>query len=233
MERYKRNILIDGIGEEGQNKLLQSKVLVIGAGGLGSPVLYYLVAAGVGTVGIIDYDVVDITNLQRQIIHSESDLGRLKVESATEKLKALNPKCNIITYKDRFTVENADTIVADYDFIVDCCDNYDTKFLINDACVKNEKPYSHGAVVALRGEVMTYIPGHACYRNVFDSQPKDGTIPNSAEIGILGSIAGVIGSIQATEVIKYLTNIGSLITDRILIFDGKSMNFHSLKVKKS
>lgn len=233
MERYKRNILIDGIGEEGQNKLLQSKVLVIGAGGLGSPVLYYLVAAGVGTVGIIDYDIVDITNLQRQIIHNEIDLGRLKIESATEKLKALNPKCNIITYKDKFTADNADTIINDYDFIVDCCDNYDTKFLINDVCVKNKKPYSHGAVVALQGEVMTYIPEHACYRDVFDSQPKDGTIPNSAEIGILGSIAGVIGSIQATETIKYLTGLGNLITNRILIFDGKSMSFHSLKVKKS
>lgn len=231
MNRYNRNILIEGWGEEGQQKLRSSKVLVVGAGGLGSPVLLYLAAAGVGTLGIVDYDVVDISNLQRQILHQTTDLGKNKIESAREKLNVLNPEVSVITYSEKFTEKNAANIIGEYDFVIDCCDNYTTKFLINDVCVREQKPYSHGAVLALRGEVMTYIPGNACYRSVFDNPPEDGTAPTSAQAGILGSIAGVIGSIQATEAIKYLTGIGELILNRILIFDGKSMNFYSLKVK--
>ncbi|WP_165041120.1 HesA/MoeB/ThiF family protein [Dysgonomonas sp. ZJ709] len=231
MDRYTRNILIEGFGEDGQQKLKQSKVLVVGAGGLGSPVLFYLAAAGVGTLGIIDYDVVDISNLQRQILHQTTDLGKNKIESAKEKLTALNPEVKVNTYGFKFTTDNAAEIIKEYDFVVDCCDNYTTKFLINDVCVKEQKPYSHGAVLALRGEIMTYIPGYADYRSVFDNPPEEGTVPTSAQIGILGSIAGVIGSIQATEAIKYLTGIGDLILNRILIFDGKTMNFHSLKIK--
>ncbi|WP_165025180.1 HesA/MoeB/ThiF family protein [Dysgonomonas sp. ZJ279] len=231
MDRYTRNILIEGFGEDGQQKLKQSKVLVVGAGGLGSPVLFYLAAAGVGTLGIIDYDVVDISNLQRQILHQTTDLGKNKIESAKEKLTALNPEVKVNTYGFKFTTDNAAEIIKEYDFVVDCCDNYTTKFLINDVCVKEQKPYSHGAVLALRGEIMTYIPGYADYRSVFDNPPEEGTVPTSAQVGILGSIAGVIGSIQATEAIKYLTGIGDLILKRILIFDGKTMNFHSLKIK--
>ena len=227
--RYHRNIQIEDFGEEGQQKLKSAKVLVVGAGGLGSPVLFYLAAAGVGTLGIIDDDVVDISNLQRQILHRTDDIGRLKIESAREKLLALNPDTNIVTYEERFTADNAAMIVNQYDFVVDCCDNYTAKFLINDVCVAEQKPYSHGAVLALSGEVMTYVPGCADYRAVFGSAPEDGAAPTSAQAGILGSIAGVVGSIQATEVIKYLTGIGDLITNRILIFDGKTMMFHSLK----
>jgi Dinucleotide-utilizing enzymes involved in molybdopterin and thiamine biosynthesis family 2 len=228
--RYNRNILIEGWGEEGQQKLKNSKVLVVGAGGLGSPVLLYLAAAGVGTLGIIDYDVVDISNLQRQIIHQTVDVGRNKIESAREKLNALNPDVNAIIYPEKLTEANVSDVIKDYDFIIDCCDNYAGKFLINDACVREKKPYSHGAVLALRGEVMTYVPGNACYRSVFDNPPEDGTAPTSAQAGILGSIAGVIGSIQATEAIKYLTGIGELILNKILIFDGKTMSFYSLKI---
>lgn len=231
MNRYNRNILIDGFGEDGQQKLNSAKVLVIGAGGLGSPVLFYLAAAGVGTLGIIDYDVVDISNLQRQILHRTDEVGKLKTESAKEKLLALNPNTRVVTYVEPFNRDNAAMIVCQYDFVVDCCDNYETKFLINDVCVKEHKPYSHGAVLTLRGEVMTYIPGCADYRCVFENPPEVGIVPTSAEVGILGSIAGVVGSIQATEVIKYLTGIGDLITDRILIFDGKTMKFHSLKIR--
>ena len=230
MDRYNRNILIEGFGEEGQQRLASAKVLVVGAGGLGSPVLFYLAAAGIGTLGIIDNDVVDLSNLQRQIIHRTNDIRQLKTESAKEKILALNPDTNIHTYKERFTTENAAAIIQQYDFIVDCCDNYSTKYLINDVCVAESKPFSHGAVIALRGEVMTYIPGCADYRAVFGNPPEAGSVPTSAQAGILGSIAGVVGSIQATEVIKYLTGIGDLITNRILIFDGKTMMFHSLKV---
>ncbi len=232
MNRYTRNILIDGFGKEGQEKLKNSRILIIGAGGLGSPVLLYLAAAGVGTLGIIDYDKVDITNLQRQILHYTSDLNHLKVDSAGYKLQDLNPEVNLSLYTEKFTADNASEYIKSYDFIIDCSDNFETKFLINDICVKEEKAYSHGAVIALRGEAMTYLPGHACYRCVFDILPVDGTVPTSSQIGILGSIAGVIGSIQATEAIKYLTGIGDLLTDRLLVFDGKAMNFYSLKVEK-
>lgn len=228
--RYNRNILIEGFGEEGQQKLQNSKVLVIGAGGLGSPVLYYLAAAGIGTLGIIDSDVVDISNLQRQILHRSDEIGIPKIISAKEKLEALNPDVHIIPYQERFTQHNAAELVRQYDFIVDCCDNYETKFLINDICVAELKPYSHGAVLTLKGEVMTYIPGSTDYRKVFGSPPPEGTVPTSAQAGILGSIAGIVGSIQATETIKYLTGIGDLILNRILIIDGKTMTFLSLKI---
>lgn len=228
--RYDRNILIEGFGEEGQQKLKNSKVLVIGAGGLGSPVLFYLAAAGVGTLGIIDHDMVDISNLQRQILHRSDEIGVVKVISAESKLKALNPDVQIITYKEYFTSDNAAELVRQYDFIVDCSDNYETKFLINDVCVAERKSYSHGAVLSLRGEVMTYIPGSTDYRRVFDNPPEGEKRISSAQVGILGAMAGIVGSIQATETIKYLTGIGDLIINRILIIDGKSMLFHSFKV---
>ena len=229
-KRYERNILIEGFGEEGQAKLKASKVLVVGAGGLGSPVLYYLAAAGVGTLGIVDDDVVDVTNLQRQFLHRADEIGKLKVLSAKEKLQALHPELTVVTYPERFNAENAAQLIRDYDFIIDCSDNYTTKFLINDVCVQVQKPYSHGAVLAMRGEVMTFVPGSADYRAVFEAPPAEGTAPTSAQVGILGAIAGVIGSIQATEAIKYLTGLGELITDRIVIFDGKTMAFYTLKV---
>jgi molybdopterin/thiamine biosynthesis adenylyltransferase len=230
MDRYKRNIQIEGFGEEGQQKLKAAKVLVVGAGGLGSPVLYYLAAAGIGTIGIIDYDVVDLSNLQRQIIHQIVDIGQQKAKSAKAKLLALNPEIIVNMYAERFTEENAGTIIGQYDFIVDCCDNYDTKFLINDICVEEQKPYSHGAILALRGEVMTYLPGCCNYRDIFDGPPENKSELDPVQAGTLGAVAGVVGSIQATEVIKYFTGIGELIINRILIFDGKAMSFHSLKV---
>ena len=232
MERYKRNILLEGFGEEGQEKLRQGKVLVIGAGGLGSPVLFYLAAAGVGTIGIVDFDVVDITNLQRQILHQTTDLGKQKAISAKEKLEALNPEITIKSYVEKLTVENAVSLINEYDFVIECCDNYEAKFLVNDVCVAQGKPYSHGAILAMQGEVMTYTPGHACYRCVFGNAPKEGSVPSAAQAGVLGSIAGIAGSIQASEAIKYLTGIGELLTNRLLIFDGKNMTFNSLKVNK-
>lgn len=232
MDRYNRNILIEGFGEEGQKKLLKSKVLIIGAGGLGSPVLYYLAAAGVGTLGIMDYDVIDITNLQRQILHTTNDIGFLKVESAKNKIESLNPDCKVNVYAEKLTVSNSN-IIDGYDFVVDCCDNYDTKFLINDICVEKGKPFSHGAVVAMRGEVMTCVSGSASYRDVFSTPPENQAALSSSQIGILGSIAGVIGSIQATEVIKYFLGVGELLVNRLLVFNGLTMKFSVLKINQS
>ena len=231
MERYNRNTLIEGFGEEGQSKLKSAKVLVIGSGGLGSPVLLYLAAAGIGTLGIIDFDVVDESNLQRQIIHFTEDIGTDKTLSASNKLHALNPEVKIMTYNEKFTSENAATLISSYDFIVDCCDNFATKFLIDDTCVQLQKPYSHASVVAMRGEVMTYTPGNACYRDVFTDQPADESGVTSSEVGILGAMAGIVGSIQAAEVIKYFTGIGDMLTNRLLIIDGRTMHFQTLKVK--
>lgn len=237
-ERYNRNIRVKGIGTEGQARLAAAKVLVVGAGGLGAPVLLYLAAAGVGTLGIVDDDRVHLTNLQRQLLHATKDVGRMKTVSAAEKLTALNPEVTIIPYNCRLTEENAENLICGqestgaYDFVVDCCDNFATKLLINDICVKRKIPYSHGAVVALRGEVMTYVPGAACYRSVYDELPEDGVLPTASEVGILGSVAGIVGSIQATETIKYVTGMPDLITNRILIVDARTMHFFSLKVRK-
>ena len=230
MERHGRNIVIEGFGPEGQLKLREARVLVIGAGGLGSPVLFYLAAAGVGTLGIVDCDVVELSNLQRQILHRTCDIGRPKTDSAAEKLRALDPGVAVETHHVRFTSENAAELIAGYDFVVDCCDNYDTKFLINDVCVAASKPFSHGAILDLRGEVMTWVPGSADYRSVFGGPPPEGSVPTPSEAGTLGAVAGIVGSIQATETIKYLTGVGDLIIDRMLVIDGRTMSFHSLKI---
>lgn len=229
MERYNRNIRIEGFGLEGQQKLKVANVLVIGSGGLGSPVLYYLAAAGIGTLGIVDYDRVDESNLQRQILHFTADVGRDKVASAAEKLHDLNPEIEIKTYNEKFTADNAAVLMSSYDFVVDCCDNFATKFLIDDTCVALQKPYCHASVVAMRGEVMTYLPGTASYRSIFGGQPMDEIGLVSSQVGILGAMAGIVGSIQATEVIKYFTGIGELLTNRLLIVDGCTMCFQLLK----
>ena len=232
-DRYQRNILVEGVGEEGQAKLTASKALVIGAGGLGSPTLYYLAAAGVGTIGIVDNDVVHTSNLQRQTLHFSNDVGRLKTVSAQRKLTALNPEVKILTYTERFSEENAEKIISGYDFVVDCSDNFSTKLLINDSCIQAGKPYSHGAVVALRGDVMTCIPGSSCYRCLFETLPIEDLKPTASQEGILGSVAGIVGSIQATETIKYLAGINDLITNRIQFIDAKTMRFFSINIKKN
>lgn len=231
MERYKRNELIEGIGRDGQLKLNQAKVLVVGAGGLGSPVLLYLAAAGVGTLGIVDYDQVEESNLQRQIIHATPDVGCFKVSSASDKIKLLNPSVEVVTYKEAFTERNGAELIREYDYILDCCDNYTGKYLINDLCVELGKPYTHAAVLAMRGEVMSYQPGYADYRRVFDAPPEKGTYETSATIGILGAVAGIVGCIQATEAIKYITGCGELILNRILFINAQTMEFQSVKIQ--
>ena len=223
--RYERHILMPEIGEELQSKLLQSSVLIIGAGGLGAPIAYYLTAAGVGHIGIIDSDVVELSNLQRQIIHNVNDLGRQKVESAKEKLQLLNPDTKITAFCDTFNRSNASQILAPFDFIIDATDNFDSKFLINDECVKANKAFSIGSIFRFQGQVLTHIPGSACYRCIFESVP-DGNIP----IGPLSPIPGIVGSIQATEAIKYLIGSDSLLINTLLTIDADSMEFSKIKL---
>jgi len=233
IERYSRHIILKEVGVEGQIKLLKGKVLIVGAGGLGAPAALYLAAAGVGTIGIIDGDVVDITNLQRQIIHTTPDIDRPKVISAKEKIETINPDVKVITYQELLTADNIKEIISEYDFILDGTDNFPTKFLINDACVLLGKPFSHGGILKFDGQTMTYTPGNACYRCVFKTPPPKGLVPTCSQAGVLGSVAGMLGTIQATEVLKYLTGIGELLTNRFLIFNALSMNFRSTHFKRN
>ena len=257
LRRYSRHILLKEIGKEGQERLAEGRVLIIGCGGLGSPIAMYLAAAGVGTIGLMDGDVVDESNLQRQIIHFTPDLGKAKVASAAEKLRAINPHCHIIEIPEFFTAEpvlspnadeppfravslprqssaaNATSIITDYDFIIDGTDRYHTKYLINDVCVKNGKPYSHGGVLKYSGNAFTYVPGHACYRCIFGDEPSQDDIPTSSQVGILGTVAGMIGIIQATETIKYLTKTGDLLTDALLTIDAMTWETHRINVSPS
>ncbi len=233
IERYSRHILLQDIGVEGQEKINNGKVLVIGAGGLGAPVLLYLAAAGVGTLGIIDGDVVDLSNLQRQVIHFTPDVGKPKVLSAKEKIRQINPDVNVITYHQFFTAENAFEIIKDYDFIVDGTDNFPVKFLINDACVLAGKPFSHGGILRFDGQTLTHQPGTACYRCVFNAPPPPNAVPSCSQAGVLGAIAGMLGTIQAAEVLKFLTGTGEVLTDRLLIFDAKAMSFRTINVDKN
>ena len=233
LTRYSRNILLEDFGREGQEKLLKSNVLVIGAGGLGSSVLYYLSAAGVGNIGIVDSDKVDLSNLQRQIIHKFEDIGRLKTESSAEKIKKLNSDIKIKTYAQRFTLENGLDIVKDYDFVIDATDNFLSKFLINDICVKANKVFSHAGCVGYAGQTMTVIPGQtACYRCVFQDMPNEACAPSSLRDGILGAVPGILGSIQATEAIKYFLGFNELLTDQLLTFNIRTMAFRKISLKR-
>ncbi len=228
--RYARHLALPQVGVEGQIRLSQAKVLVVGAGGLGSPVSYYLVAGGVGTVGIIDGDVVDMSNLQRQILHTTPDIGRPKVESAVEKLVALNPNVNVKTYHQLLTEENAREIFSAYDFVVDATDRLEVKFLINDICVEMGKPFSYGGIQAFGGQTMTYTPGHASCRDLFRGMDVD-AVERKAPRGPFGAIAGMLGTIQAAEAMKWIMGIGDLLTDRLLRFDALAMRFTEIKVR--
>jgi molybdopterin-synthase adenylyltransferase len=233
IERYSRHIILQGVGGEGQEKLLNGKVLIIGAGGLGAPVALYLAAAGVGHIGIIDADVVDLSNLQRQVIHFTPDIGRPKVESAKEKMNLINPDVKVTTYYDLFTKDNALDLIKDYDFIVDGTDSFPSKFLINDACVIGKKPFSHGGILRFDGQTMTHVPGSASYRCVFKNPPPKDAVPTCSQAGVFGAVAGMLGTIQAAEAVRFITGVGDLLTNRILIFDALNMKFRTVKVKPS
>lgn len=230
-ERYKRHYMLPEIGASGQDKISNAKVLIVGAGGLGSPAALYLAAAGVGTIGIVDADCVDISNLQRQIIHSTADVGRAKVDSASNKMRDLNPQVDVRTYCLRLDNGNARAIIGDYDFVIDATDNHEAKFLINDVCVELAKPFSHGSVLMWEGQTFTYLPGSACYRCIYGDVPPEGVVPKASEAGIFGVIPGVIGCIQAAEAIKYITSVGTLLTNQILCFNAKTMQFITLKTQ--
>lgn len=230
LNRYSRHILLQDVGVEGQEKIRQGKVLVVGAGGLGAPVALYLAAAGVGTIGLVDADVVDLSNLQRQIIHFTPDVGIPKVESAKAKINQINPNVEVKTYKTFLRADNAQEVIKDYDFIVDGTDNFPVKFLINDACVISGKPFSHGGILRFEGQTFTHLPGTACYRCMFNSPPPAGAVPTCSQAGVLGAIAGMLGTIQAAEVLKYLTGVGDLLIDTLLTFNAKTMDFRKIKV---
>ncbi len=233
LERYSRHILLQDVGVEGQEKLLDAKVLVVGAGGLGCPVALYLAAAGVGTIGIVDNDTVEISNLQRQIAHFTKDIDVPKVESAKEKMLAINPELEIRTYQLMLVADNIRDIIRDYDFVIDGTDNFPTKFLVNDACVMEKIPFSHGGILRFDGQTMTVVPGESsCYRCTFRSPPPPDAVPTCSQAGVLGAIAGMLGTIQATEALKFITGAGSLLTDTLLSFDAKTMNFRKVQLKK-
>ena len=233
LERYSRHILLQDVGVEGQEKLLKARVLIVGAGGLGCPVALYLAAAGVGTIGIADCDTVDISNLQRQIAHHTKDIGRPKVESAKEKMLAINPGVTVRTYREYLGAANIREIIRDYDFVVDGTDNFPTKFLVNDACVMEGIPFSHGGILRFDGQTTTVVPGKsACYRCSFHKPPPPDAVPTCSQAGVLGAIAGMLGTIQAAEALKYITGSGTLLTDRLLTFNAKSMEFRKIKLSR-
>lgn len=231
LERYSRHIILKEVGAKGQKKLLNSKVLIIGAGGLGAPAAMYLAAAGIGTIGIADADEVDLSNLQRQIIHGTKDVGKAKVKSAKETMNEMNPDVTVNTYRTFVTSENILDLIKDYDFIIDGTDNFPAKFLINDACVMAGKPFSHAGIIRFQGQLLTYVPGKGpCYRCVFKNPPPKDAVPTCKQAGVIGAMGGVIGSLQAMEAIKYLLGIGELLTGYLLTYDAITMNFRKIKL---
>ncbi|ANA39575.1 HesA/MoeB/ThiF family protein [Geobacter anodireducens] len=230
-ERYARHLILEGVGPEGQEKLLNGKVLIIGAGGLGSPAAYYLAAAGVGTIGIADSDRVELSNLQRQILHSTAGIDRLKVESARDAVHELNPDVQVRTYPVRVDEATLRTILADYDFVIDATDNFASKFLINDACVHAGTPFSHGGILRYTGQTMTVHPHRSpCYRCLFEEEPPPEIATSCSRAGVLGVLPGVIGSLQATEALKHLLGVGELLTGRLLTYDSLSLRFREIGV---
>ena len=234
IHRYSRHILLQDVGGKGQQKLLDGKVLIIGAGGLGSPIALYLAAAGVGTIGIADADVVDVSNLQRQVIHFTPDIGKPKVQSAAEKMRAINPDVTVNTYQLWVNASNIAGLIKDYDFVIDGTDNFAAKFLINDACVLGNKPYSHGGILRFDGQAITVRPKvSACYRCIFPAPPPKDAIPTCSQAGVIGVLPGVIGTIQATEAIKFLLGKGDLLTDRLLTYNALRMKFREVPIKRN
>ncbi|MCD8019114.1 MAG: thiazole biosynthesis adenylyltransferase ThiF [Clostridiales bacterium] len=233
LERYSRHIILKEVGVKGQKKLLNAKVLIIGAGGLGAPAAMYLAAAGVGTIGIADADEVDLSNLQRQIIHATEDVGKAKVQSAKETMNKMNPDVKVNTYRTFVDSENIMDLIRDYDFIIDGTDNFPAKFLINDACVMAKKPFSHAGIIRFQGQLMTYVPGEGpCYRCVFRNPPPKDAVPTCKQAGVIGAMGGVIGSLQAMEAIKYIIGKGDLLTGTLLTYDALKMEFRRVPLPK-
>ncbi len=234
LKRYSRHIILPEVGGKGQNKISDAKVLMIGAGGLGCPVGYYLAAAGVGTIGVVDNDHVELSNLQRQIAHSEKTIGVNKAVSLKQTFEALNSDVNVITIQERINSENILDLMKDYDIVVDGTDNFPTRYLINDACVMLKKPLVSGAILRFEGQVTTILPGEGhCYRCLFEEPPPPGLVPSCQEAGVLGVLPGVIGALQATEVLKLIIGKGKPLTNSLLIYDALGVNFRKVKVPKN
>ncbi len=231
--RYERHVSLPEIGEKGQQKLLDSRVVIIGAGGLGSPAALYLAAAGVGTIGVVDMDTVEESNLQRQILHSTETIGENKVDSAEKTLSTLNPDVNVITYNTRLNKDNAIEIVENYDVVIDGTDNFETRYLINDVSVKTGTPVVHGSIFQYEGQITVFDPKNGpTYRDIFPEPPENGTAPNCTEAGVLGVLPGIVGSIQALETIKLILEIGEGLSGRLIVFDALEMSFHEYKIDR-
>jgi adenylyltransferase/sulfurtransferase len=234
VERYSRHIILPEVGGKGQKKINEAKVFLVGAGGLGSPAGLYLAAAGVGTIGICDADAVELSNLQRQILHRTEDVNRPKVMSAKRTMEALNPDTKVVPYQTRLTSENIMDLIKDYDIVVDGSDNFPTRYLVNDACVFARKPLVSGAVFRFDGQATTIVPYETpCYRCLFENPPPPGMVPSCQEAGILGSVVGVIGTIQATEVLKLILGKGNGLKGKLLLFDAIDMDFRKVKVRRN
>ena len=231
--RYARHIILPGIGGDGQKKLLAAKVLVIGAGGLGSPVAMYLAAAGVGKIGLLDFDDVDLTNLQRQIMHRTQDVGRPKVESGLDSLRAINPSIEVVGYNTLLSAENASGIIEPWDLVIDGTDNFPVRYLVNDTCQWLGKPLVYGSIYQWEGQNSVFLPGkgNPCYRCLIPEPPPPGVVPSCAEGGVFGVLPGIVGSIQATEAIKYILGEGDLLSGRLLHFDAMGMEFREVKIR--
>jgi molybdopterin-synthase adenylyltransferase len=234
IRRYSRHIVLPEVGGIGQKQINRASVLVVGAGGLGSPVAFYLAAAGVGKIGIVDHDVVDISNLQRQILHTTADVGRKKVASAQDMLRALNPNLEIVPHDVRLNAGNILDILKDYDVVAEGSDNFPTKFLVNDACVMTGTPLSMAGIFRFSGQLLTVIPGEGpCYRCLIPQPPPPGAIPSCQEAGVLGAMAGVVGVIQATEVLKLILGKGQVLSGRLLLFEALQMRFEPIEVRRN
>ena len=230
LDRYSRHVIMDDVGPEGQAALLDASVLVVGAGGLGSPVLQYLAAAGIGRLGIVDDDVVERSNLQRQVIHGDSDVGRPKVDSAREFVNELNPDVTVEPHETRLTNDNAEALIADYDLVVDASDNFGTRYLVNDVCTLAGTPVSHGAIYRFEGQVTTFSGEGPCYRCLFPEAPPEGTVPDCSTAGVLGVLPGTIGCFQATEVVKWFIEEGESLDGRLLVYDAGEMTVDEVPI---
>ena len=233
VKRYSRHIIMGDVGSRGQRKLFQSKALIVGAGGLGSPSAVYLALAGVGTIGLVDFDVVELSNLQRQILHHTADVGRSKLDSARDNLKAYNPDVNVVLHDVRLESDNAMDIIKQYDLVINGADNFATRYLVNDACYLLKKTLVDGSILIFDGQATVFTPGEGCYRCLFPEPPPPGMVPNCAEAGVLGALTGLVGSIQACEALKQFLGIGENLTSRLLLIDALSMSFREVKLRRN
>jgi molybdopterin/thiamine biosynthesis adenylyltransferase len=236
IQRYARHIVLAEIGGTGQARLIAAKVLVVGAGGLGAPLLQYLGAAGIGTLGVIDDDTVDLSNLQRQVIHRTADIGMAKAESARQALAEINPEVNVVVHRERLTEANARRVIAGYDIVADGSDNFATRYLVNDTCFALKKPLVSAAILRFDGQISTYKAfegaGHPCLRCVFPEAPSEDAVPSCAQAGVLGALAGTLGAMQATEVVKEILGVGKSLSGRLLMYDALAASFDEIAIAK-